>query len=469
MWLNRAFRPIDNAQLIVFRIFFGLVFIFESVGSLLTGWAKSNTVDPKVNFTFIGFEWLQHLMGPYMYVHFGLMAIVSVGVMLGYKYRFSIISLTLLWGCVYFMQKTSYNNHYYLMLLICLLMCFLPANKYAALDVRNKPEALTFAMPEWMRFLFIFQVSCVYIFATIAKFYPDWLDGSVTAIMFRNMDVPEMVKPLFQSENFHLFIAYTGIAFDGLIVPALLWRRTRWFAIIASLIFHIFNSITLKIGVFPYFALAFSIFFFPPDEIKRFFLRKKPVLTDELAEKNYSSYRKTFYGFMLPYMIVQFALPWRHHFFKGDVLWNEEGHRLSWRMMLRSRSGEARFRVVDKETGEKVVFDNTELLNRKQRRRLNTPDMIWQMSQFIKAHFAEKGQDVEVYVYRSSVSINSKKSKRLIDPEVDLAAEKWCHFSHHDWILDENDERYHQPQKIEMRKLLDLAPRKRKNLSNPPD
>ncbi len=463
MWINKIFRPIDNAQLVVFRIFFGLVFIFESVGSLTSGWAAKNTVNPTVNFTFMGFEWLQYLMGPYMYVHFGLMAIASVGVMLGYKYRFSIISLTVLWGCVYFMQKTSYNNHYYLMFLIGLLMCFLPANRYASIDAKIKPEITTYAMPSWMRLLFIFQVSCVYIFATIAKFYPDWLDGTVTGNMFRGMDVHEAINPIFRKESFQLFIAYAGIAFDGLIVPALLWRRTRWLAIIASLFFHIFNSITLKIGVFPYFALAFSIFFFPPAQIKSFFLRRKPVLTNQLAEVNYSAYRNTFFGFMLPYMIIQFALPWRHHFFKGDVLWTEEGHRLSWRMMLRGRSGEARFKAVDKTTGEEFIFDNKELLDNKQRRRLNTPDMIWQMAQFVKEHHAKQGRDVEVYVYRSSVSINRKPSKRLIDPEVDLAAEKWCHFSHHDWILDENDQKYNQKKKLKILKRKDLVPQKKNN------
>lgn len=124
-------------------------------------------------------------------------------------------------------------------------------------------------------------------------------------------------------------------------------------------------------------------------------------------------------------------------------------------MMLRSRSGEARFKVVDKNSGETSFFDNSELLNRKQRRRLNTPDMIWQMAQFIKEYYAEKGADVEVYVYRSQVSINSKKSKRLIDSEVDLAAEKWCHFSHHDWILDENDERTLPPKTKIMKSLFD--------------
>src|SRR5690606_6840185 len=103
--------PIDNAQLILFRIFFGLVFIFEIVGALLTGWARTNTVEPKVNFTFIVFEWLHYLIGPYRYVHFGLMAVASIGVMLGYKYCYSIISRSILWSFVYFMLKTFVKNY----------------------------------------------------------------------------------------------------------------------------------------------------------------------------------------------------------------------------------------------------------------------------------------------------------------------------------------------------------------------
>src|SRR5690606_41438085 len=108
-------------------------------------------------------------------------------------------------------------------------------------------------MPQWVRILFIVQVSCVYIFATVAKFYPDWLDGTVTRNMFMSMtNVPLSVQKMFQKTEFQPFIAYMGIAFDGLIVPALLWKRTRWFAIIASLIFAALHLTTFHIVQLPY-------------------------------------------------------------------------------------------------------------------------------------------------------------------------------------------------------------------------
>ena len=57
MW-KKAFTKIDNAPLIIFRIFFGIVFFAESVGALLLKWVDNNFVDTTTNFTFIGFEWL---------------------------------------------------------------------------------------------------------------------------------------------------------------------------------------------------------------------------------------------------------------------------------------------------------------------------------------------------------------------------------------------------------------------------
>ncbi|MEG0917933.1 MAG: HTTM domain-containing protein, partial [Myroides sp.] len=214
MW-KKAFQKIDNSSLVVFRIFFGVIFLAEAVGALALNWVDRNFIDTTTNFTFIGFEWLLHLQNETMYVVFGLMAVASIGVMLGYKYRFSVIALTVLWSLAYFGQKTSYNNHYYLMWLIGLIMCFLPANANASIDAKQNPSIKKNYMPQWVRLVFIIQVSCVYFYATIAKFYPDWLDGTVTRNMFMGMtNVPENVQMLFKKTEFQLFIAYMGIAFD---------------------------------------------------------------------------------------------------------------------------------------------------------------------------------------------------------------------------------------------------------------
>lgn len=457
MW-NKAFLKVDNSPLIIFRIFFGLVFLAEAIGALTLKWVDFNFIIPQTNFTFIGFEWLLPLQNETMYVVFALMGIASLGIILGFKYRISIISVVLLWSLAYLGQKTSYNNHYYLMWLVGIIMCFLPANAYFSIDAKRNPLLKKTYMPQWILWAFIIQVSCVYFYAAIAKFYPDWLDGSVTRSMFQSMNkMPQSVQELFKKREFQLFIAYMGIAFDGLIVPALLWKRTRWFAIIASLVFHIFNSITLQIGVFPYFALSFCVFFFPPEQIRNFFLRRKPKET--FSGTTHDGIH-VFKYFFVPYLVLQILLPLRHWTFPGDVLWTEEGHRLSWRMMLRSRGGETLFRVVDKETGKRLRFSNDELLTKKQRKRLNTPDVIWQMAQKIKTHFKAQGKEVEVYAMSSNVRINSRRSKRLIDPTVDLAAEKWHPFKHHDWILDENAPQDFYWQKSKVQSWKSIKPQK---------
>ena len=428
-------QPIENAPLILFRIFFGLVFFCESIGSLLTGWAKANYANVTTNFTFIGFEWLEFLTNESIYAVFIAMAILSVNIILGAYYRISMTSLFLLWGMVYLGQKTSYNNHYYLMWLISFVMIFVPANAYASIDAKKNPKVYSLVAPKWSVIIFPVMISIVYFYATLAKFYPDWLDATVTKGMFESMKKPSFLEAIFHNPTFHRFIAYMGIVFDGLIIPALLYKRTRWFAIIASLIFHIFNSITLQIGVFPYFALAFCIFFFPPEKIRAFFFKKKPKLSQENIS-TVDAKQKTLQYIILPFIILQIALPLRHWIIPGDVLFTEEGHRLSWRMMLRNRQGEVIFTVKDLNTGNSFVFDNAILLTQKQKNRLNTPDVIWQMAQKIKAYYKNQGKEVAVYCTESAIVINRKSHDRLINPTVDLASQPWHWFQHETWIVE---------------------------------
>ena len=106
------------------------------------------------------------------------------------------------------------------------------------------------------------------------------------------------------------------------------------------------------------------------------------------------------------YFVLQLALPVRHYFIEGDVLWTEEGHRMSWRMMLRSRSGNLQFRVVDKESGEGHLVNLREWLTSKQRRKVQThPDFIWQFSQHLKKQYAAKGKEISVFVVDSEQKV----------------------------------------------------------------
>lgn len=429
--VKKLFQPIDNAPLILFRIFFGFLLAAETFGAILTGWVKRVLIDPEFTFSHIGMEWLQPLPGYGMYLYFCLMGTTGILIMLGYKYRFSLGLFTILWSAVYFMQKSSYNNHYYLLILVCLIMFFLPANKYASLDVKNNPKIKQNTMPQWCSFVMIFQVAIVYFFATIAKFYPGWLNGSFTAIILSATEF-ESFKNIFSQHWFHLFIAYSGIAFDMLIIPLLLWKKTRTIAFLAALSFHIFNAIFLQIGIFPFFAMSFIVFFYPPEKIRSLFFKKKnPVENPEPIRQHTS----TLIYFFIPFFIIQLLLPIRHYFIKGDVLWTEEGHRLSWRMMLRQRQGYATFKVIDKKTQKEIPYDYLKRLTPKQQGFVaSNPDGIWQMTQIIKKEFAAKGTDVSVYV-NAKTAINGGIYKTLVNPETDMATAEWNYFFHNEWIL----------------------------------
>lgn len=426
------FKAIDNSPLVVFRIFFGFLVACESFGAIFTGWVKRILIDPQVTFSFIGFEWLKPLPGFGMYFYFIAMGVFGLAIMLGYRYRIAIISYTILWAGVYFMQKTAYNNHYYLLLLISFLMIFLPSNSYASLDVRQNRIKEENTMPYWISLLFIIQVAIVYVFASIAKFYPDWLDGTFTRNLLADSTNVITLKKLFLQKWFYLFIAYMGIIFDLLIVPLLLFKKTRMLALLASLTFHLFNAIFLEIGIFPFFALTFALFFYEPETIRSVFLRRKTSIETDNGHSNYYG-KKIVYFLIIPYLIIQLLLPLRHHFIEGDVLWTEEGHRLSWRMMLRERNGFIHIRIKDLKTGEESLYDYRKNLTDKQIQNLATkPDFIWQYCQYIKEEF--NGKDIAIFINCKN-SINRKEYKTLIDPKFDMAKAKWDYFRHNEWLL----------------------------------
>ena len=427
------FKHIDNSGLIVFRIVFGLLCFLESVGAVFTGWIKRTLIEPEFTFSFIGFEWLQPLPGDWMYVYYSIMGIFGLLIMVGYKYRFSMIMFAIMWTATYLMQKSSYNNHYYLLMLLSFFMVLLPANRYASLDVKLNPSLKRFSMPSWCKWLFVIQLFILYTYASIAKLYPDWLDTSVIAILMQGKASYPLIGDLLQQKTIHYFIAYGGILFDGLIIPLLLFKRTRKYAFFASIAFHLFNSIVFQIGIFPYLSLAFILFFFDPKTIRDLFLKKKEFYTsDEIITPKYNTVLISLFSI---YLLIQVALPLRHHFFEDDVLWTEEGHRLSWRMMLRAKSGRVTYSIIDQATNNIIPIKLDDYLTKKQQRGASTkPDMMWQFAQHLKHDFAQKGKIIKVYV-KAYVSINGKPVKQLIDPKVDIANEEWHHFRHHDWIL----------------------------------
>ncbi len=432
--INRLFfTKIDNSPLIVFRIFFGFLISCEGFGAILTGWVRRTLIEPQFTFSFIGFEWLQPLPGNGMYFYFATMGLLGIFIALGYKYRISMVSFTILWAGAYFMQKTSYNNHYYLLVLISFLMCFFPANRSYSLDVKINPKIEENSMYGYIKWAVVLQLFIVYTYASLAKLYAGWLDFTFVKILMQSKTHYWLIGDLLQEHWVHAVIAIMGIVFDLLIIPALLWKPSRNIAFGCAIFFHLFNSIVLQIGIFPYLALAFTVFFYPAETLRKIFLKKKPANTD--FSFSVPPYRTPLLIGVYVYFIIQILLPIRHHFIKDNVLWTEEGHRLSWRMMLRSRSGIVHFKVVNKENDSIIKINLSDYLTPKQKARIGCyPDFIWQFAQRLKKEFNNQGIQVSVYV-NSRVKINNSDYFTLIDPKADLAQEPWEYLKHNDWIL----------------------------------
>lgn len=430
VYKEKLFEPIDNTPLVLFRILIGLILAAEGFGAILTGWVRVNLVEPEYHFPFMDFEFLSFWYGPQVYVLFVLLGISGILISLGYYYRIATIVYFLLWTSAYLMQKTSYNNHYYLMVLLSFILIIVPANASMSIDAKRNPDIRSSTCESWVIWLFIAQMAIFYSFASIAKWNPDWVGyNSVEQLFYSKYDYP-IIGSLLQKPLFQKFIAWGGIAFDFLIVPAMLWKKTRKLALVSAFVFHLFNSVVFQIGVFPYMALVFMVFFYSGDELKKI-IKSVPDYGNQLKPRN-NFQKQIISSALVISILIQVILPLRHHLIPGDVNWTEEGHRMSWRMMLRVKSGHLKFKMIDSNSNRIWYEFPEKMLTPKQASRVWTrPDFCYQFVQILK----EKYSDINPEIYaRGRVSLNGGPFSKLFREDVDLAKVEWNPFQHSSWV-----------------------------------
>ena len=129
-------KTTEAAPLAVFRIFFGLMMFISIVRFWSNGWIDKLYIQPKLFFSYYGFEWVQPL-GVYTYLLFFICAMAAICIALGYRYRIAIIIFFLSFTYIELMDKTTYLNHYYFISCLSFLMIFLPANAYYSMDAQR--------------------------------------------------------------------------------------------------------------------------------------------------------------------------------------------------------------------------------------------------------------------------------------------------------------------------------------------
>ena len=439
------------APLISFRLLFGIVMFISLTRNLLLGFVHKFYVAPVFFFKYFGFEWIQPLEPEWTYFLYSVLLLSSIGIILGAFYRFSCILFFVLFCYFELLDLTHYLNHYYLISLLSFLLIFLPANRAISVDVLLNPKLKIDSVPAWTIFILQFQIAIVYFYAGLAKIHPDWLlyAQPLKICLSRLTEIPVLGSILTIPATAYIFSWFSAI-YD-LTIPYLLWnKKSRILAYIAVICFHLLSGILFNIGIFPIAMIAFSLIFFSE------FWHKKIISTFELVfiltlsklkqrkDNLQTNPQKLGFGsnkvpwFIWIFVFWQLLFPLRHWIYPGNVLWTEEGFRFSWKVMLVEKTGSVLFKVVDS-TGRESEVNNRAYLTEKQEVFMSyQPDMILQFAHFLAERYREKGFiNPKVYV-DCFVTLNGRTSKRLIDPNVDLAAEK-SGIHHKLWIIQYED------------------------------
>lgn len=135
------------------------------------------------------------------------------------------------------------------------------------------------------------------------------------------------------------------------------------------------------------------------------------------------------------FFIIQFLFPFRYSLYPGELFWNEQGYRFSWRVMLMEKKGYTTFKVVNKENDNSFYIMNNSFLTEFQERQMSfQPDLIIEYAHLLGTYYKNLGlNDIEIYA-DSYVALNGRISKRFIDPEIDLLKQKRG-FKNKDWII----------------------------------
>ena len=181
-------------------------------------------------------------------------------------------------------------------------------------------------VPRWVLWTLRAQIGLVYVFGGIAKLKYDWLVDAqpMTIWLSANTDFP-LIGPLFEQPWVAFAFSYAGIAFDLSIVPLLLWRRTRPFAYVAVIVFHLLTARLFHLGMFPWIMMACSLrvpargLAAPTAASLRAHVRRRRR-RDAVAAR-----ARVVTGILAAYFALQIALPLRHFAYPGDVLLDRAG------------------------------------------------------------------------------------------------------------------------------------------------
>ncbi|EDO41455.1 predicted protein [Nematostella vectensis] len=385
-WLS---RPVNNLNLVIFRIFFGFMMCFHIYRLMYWQTTLPTTFDfAELNFRF----WFAPVVPqPSLTVLRWVYLVCCVSafcVGLGLFYRASCFIFLLTYTYQNLLEKSRYNNHFYLYVLLAFFFLISDAAKRLSVDCFLKqllstrsdpPDADPRTAPFWQVFLFKFQLFVVYFYAGIAKLNYDWAIrgepmrtwGYHTRFPLLREGFEFVLPPDLVQDVIGYFYSIGGLMFDLLVGFFLITPRLRLTGIIFSLGFHGANHFLFKIGTFPWLMIGSNVIYLEENSVENLFqaIKKKVYnsFTNNISKMETKSKEnppvpqgrlsKPIKWLLMMFVATQLLLPFRHWLYPGNVNWTLEGHQFSWRMMLNEEEVIMRFHIRQRGTGDETVFE----------------------------------------------------------------------------------------------------------------
>ena len=86
-FLQRLAAPTDTASLVLLRVSFGLLMLWEVIRFFYFGWVDELYAQPTFHFKYEWFTWVEVWPGYGMHLHFAALGVLAVLIALGLFYR----------------------------------------------------------------------------------------------------------------------------------------------------------------------------------------------------------------------------------------------------------------------------------------------------------------------------------------------------------------------------------------------
>lgn len=413
-WLE---QPADGRNLGVFRLLFGLFMVYQCYEYYSVGLIDQGFLQPRLLFRYDWFPHLAPLSSPWMH---GILLAMAMGALMIASGLWMRIGCALFGaGQAYFLllEKSYYNNHIYLFVLMCFLLAFTRADHFVSL----RPKAgRVRVVQHWEVFFLQAQIVLVYFYGGLAKLNRYWLfEQQPVRTLVESFPQGSLLSGIFNHGLGISLVTYGGLLLD-LAAPLLLWHPSfrRW-GIWLYVAFNVLNSRLFDdIGIFPFLMLGTITLFYTASDLP--LLRRLPGGMPQPAPVCLPANRwvkRILFG----YFIVQLLFPFRGFFLPNPLDYTTIGNRFAWRMKVDTRLPEqVRFSVVSPSRGDSIPIDISRLVNPMQIWALSyDPRSVADMGRYLKEEAVRMGMTDAVVRANILIRYNGGPSQYFVDPTED--------------------------------------------------